>query len=1029
MTSQGNADQITGTSGADTLQGGAGPDLIYGFDPNSASLANVSSITATRVATGLSQPVYAVAAPGDLNHLFIVDRTGQIQILDLGTGQLTTFLDISSDVTTAGEGGLLGLAFDPNYAQNGYFYVDLTNTSDNTEVRRYQVSAGNPQIADPNSALPIITVTQPGTTNHKAGWISFGADGDLYVALGDGGGGGDPLGNGQNPQSLLAKILRLDVHGDDFPNDPTRNYAIPTDNPFVGVAGVAPEIYALGLRNPYRDSFDRDLGTFYIGDVGQDKFEEIDIGKAGANYGWNVFEGNSSFQPGPLGPGTLTSPIYTYDHTVGHAIIGGYINRGESEALQGQYFFGDDVDNKFFTLQQQTDGSWVATDRSAQLNFTSGGSLANPTSFAEDGLGNIYMLELGGDVFKLTPNAAAADAGDSLHGGGGSDTIYGGSGNDTIFGDAGDDVIYGGGGSNILLGGDGNDTLISDGGNDTIDGGLGADNVNLGSGNATVYGGAGDTIGGVLGAFLTFDAGTNALTLNATSGGSATVNLDSGETVTGGAAAVQIGAASGDDITLGSAADIVNALAGNDTVTLGSGDATVYGAAKDTIGSQAGIFATVNSGGNPIVLTSTAGVVRINLGAGDAITAGAATAQIGAAAGNSIALGTGADTVNAAAGNDLVTVGSGNATVYGAAGDTIAGALGAFIVFNAGTTQFTFNATSGGIATVNLNTGKSVTGGAAVVQIGAAAGDSITLGTAPDTVNALAGNDTVTLGSGDATVYGAAGDQLNDPSGTFLTYDAGSNSIVLNSTGGTTVINLNIDDTVTAGGAAAQIGAATGDDITLGSGADTVNALAGNDTVTLGSGDATVYGAAGDTLGSASGIFAAFLAGAAPIVLTSTGGNTVLNIGGGDTIAAGTTVEAILANGPADAISLGAGNDTVNIGAGNDSLALGTGTATVFGGAGDTITTGAAGSANINFIAGHSGGEFLGPGSGSGSTQVDTVTNFNQAAGDRILESGAAATTTMQTAQSSGGNTVITLSDGSTVTLVGVASIGPTFFQ
>ncbi len=469
-----NIDQIVGDDGPNTLSGTDNPDLIYGFDPN-GSEANVAGISAVRVATGLSQPDFAIAAPGDLDHLYIVERTGMIQRLDLTTGQIQPFLDLSSQITTAGEGGLLGLAFDPNYAQNGYFYVDLTNLADDTEVRRYQVSSPGPSQGDPASATQIISVDQPATTNHKAGWIGFGPDGDLYVALGDGGGGGDPLGNGQNAGTLLAKMLRLDVHGDDFPADPSRNYAIPADNPFLNTPGALPEIFALGLRNPFRDSFDRDLGTFYIADVGQDRFEEVDIGTAGANYGWNVFEGPSSYQPGPLGPGTLTGPIYSYDHTVGHAIIGGYVYRGESDGLQGQYFFADEVNDKIFTLQQQGN-SWSATERTSQI-VPDVGSITSPTSFAEDGIGNLYLVDLAGSVFRLTPNVTSTDAGDNLSGGGGNDTIYGGSGNDTINGGPGNDVLYGGTGNDILAGGPGADTLIGGTGADTFvfAGGSGAD--------------------------------------------------------------------------------------------------------------------------------------------------------------------------------------------------------------------------------------------------------------------------------------------------------------------------------------------------------------------------------------------------------------------------------------------------------------------------------------------------------------------------------------------------------------------------
>jgi glucose/arabinose dehydrogenase len=243
-----NVNLIIGDDGNNSLSGTDGADLIYGFDPNGPQ-GNVSSIAATRVASGLSQPLFAGAPPGDFGRLFIVEKTGDIKILNLRTGQVlaTPFLDVTGEVFTDSECGLLGLAFDPDFAHNGFFYVNLvtnTNGQIQTEIRRYQVSASDPNIADPASATTIITINQP-FGNHKGGWLGFGPDGDLYASLGDGGSGGDPFGNGQNIDSLLGKMLRIDVHGDDFPNDPLRNYKIPADNPFVGTAGAD----ASGLRD------------------------------------------------------------------------------------------------------------------------------------------------------------------------------------------------------------------------------------------------------------------------------------------------------------------------------------------------------------------------------------------------------------------------------------------------------------------------------------------------------------------------------------------------------------------------------------------------------------------------------------------------------------------------------------------------------------------------------------------------------------------------------------------------------------
>ncbi|HMJ27636.1 MAG TPA: PQQ-dependent sugar dehydrogenase, partial [Xanthobacteraceae bacterium] len=514
---------IVGNDGSNSLQGTAGADVIYGYNPD-GSQSDASTITATRVASGLNQPVFTGAPAGDPGRLFIVEKTGLIKVLDLNTGQVlaTPFLDVSSQILTDGERGLLGLAFDPNYAGNGLFYVYLINTSGNTEIRSYHVSA-NPNIADAASATPIITIPQPAASNHKAGWLGFGPDGYLYAALGDGGGGGDTFHTGQNINDLLGNVLRLDVHGDAFPGDATKNYAIPADNPFVGTAG-ADEIFAFGLRNPWRNSFDRALGTFYIADVGQDHWEEIDIGQNGANYGWNMFEGPDLYPGGdPLTGGPAVAPIYAYDHTVGQSITGGYVYRGEGEALQGQYFFADFIQNKVFTLHFNG-SSWVATERTSQI-VPDVGMVNSPSSFGEDARGNLYLVDFGGEIFKLTPMVASADQADILRGLGGNDMLFGGSGNDTLEGGPGADMLIGGpgmdtadysasvaavsvnlltglgsggdaqgdilGGIENIVGSAFNDTLTGDNGGNALDGRSGNDTLNGGRGNDTLTGGPG----------------------------------------------------------------------------------------------------------------------------------------------------------------------------------------------------------------------------------------------------------------------------------------------------------------------------------------------------------------------------------------------------------------------------------------------------------------------------------------------------------------------------------------------------------
>jgi Ca2+-binding RTX toxin-like protein len=229
------------------------------------------------------------------------------------------------------------------------------------------------------------------------------------------------------------------VNSDAFPGDPARNYAVPADNPFAAVAG-ADEIFALGLRNPWRDSFDRGLGDLYIADVGANQFEEVNFGQIGANYGWSVFEG-----PPSSGSPPTVAPIHSYDHTVGQSITGGYVYRGEAEALQGQYFFADFVQGKVFTLRFNGT-AWVAAERTSQI-VPDFGTVGNVSSFGEDARGNLYLVDFDGDVFRLTPTVASADQADVLRGFGGNDLLYGGSGNDTLDGGAGADALIGGPGT------------------------------------------------------------------------------------------------------------------------------------------------------------------------------------------------------------------------------------------------------------------------------------------------------------------------------------------------------------------------------------------------------------------------------------------------------------------------------------------------------------------------------------------------------------------------------------------------------
>ncbi len=409
----------------------------------------------TRVASGLSSPIFMTYPPGDRSRLFIVERgspgnnhnaSATIKILNLNTGIVnpTPFLTITG-IDNQTEGGLLGMAFDPNYQTNGKFYVDLTaddsdpNTVFSTYIRQYTVTS-NPDIADPSSAKAVLSFGQP-QSNHNAGWIGFSPnDGYLYISAGDGGGGNDNstghttgIGNGQDKGVLLAKMLRVDVSGDDFPADPNRNYKIPATNPFVGVSGAAPEVWAYGLRNPFRDSFDRMTGDLWIGDVGQDNREEIDFQAAsstgGENYGWRLREGDIA-TPTPLPPGTpvggappadYVAPVYTYTHPstsvppasptafAGIVVTGGYVYRGPDPSLQGKYFFFDSQntsstsDDNYWTFDPANPTGTVANINSLLTANT--GLHQFPDSLGEDAVGNLYISYLSsGEVYRIATN-------------------------------------------------------------------------------------------------------------------------------------------------------------------------------------------------------------------------------------------------------------------------------------------------------------------------------------------------------------------------------------------------------------------------------------------------------------------------------------------------------------------------------------------------------------------------------------------------------------------------------------------------
>jgi glucose/arabinose dehydrogenase len=343
------------------------------------------------VTGALNFPLDLTAPPGD-PRLFIAEKGGTIRIIKNGSLLPTPFLDISALVSNGSEQGLLGLAFHPGYAGNGYFFVDYTDKSGDTQVARYQVSS-NPDIAGTN-ALPIISVPQP-YSNHNGGGITFGPDGFLYIALGDGGSGGDPQNHGQDRTDLLGSLLRLDVdHGGP--------YTIPSSNPYAGSTSMRPELWNYGLRNPWRFSFDRSTGDLYIADVGQSDREEINVtassSAGGENYGWRIMEGKTCYSAMTCNRTGLVLPVLDYGHGDGCSVTGGFVYRGAAiPALQGTYFYSDYCEGWVRSLRWQ---NGRATDLREWPELSGKG---NVSSFGQDAAGELYVLVAGGEVYRIVP--------------------------------------------------------------------------------------------------------------------------------------------------------------------------------------------------------------------------------------------------------------------------------------------------------------------------------------------------------------------------------------------------------------------------------------------------------------------------------------------------------------------------------------------------------------------------------------------------------------------------------------------------
>jgi glucose/arabinose dehydrogenase len=338
------------------------------------------AVSLQRLAGSFDYPVYVTAPPGDRSRLFVVEKTGRIRIVKNGAVLARPFLDLSKSVTSDGERGLLSMAFDPGYAVNRLFYVDYTDLNGDTRVVRVRASTANPGIAVAASAVVVLALSQP-YSNHNGGQLQFGPDGRLYVGMGDGGSGGDPQNRAQDPHSLLGKMLRV---------------SHPASRPSV-------QIYASGVRNPWRFSFDRITGALWIGDVGQDKWEEIDFLRPqrspGANLGWSGYEGTHVYDPAraaKVDRAALVWPVAQYSHAYGEAVVGGYVYRGRAiPALQGWYLFADYASGRVWAMKRPH-GAAVPLRGADKV-------LAGITSFGQDAVGELYLASPDGSVYLIAP--------------------------------------------------------------------------------------------------------------------------------------------------------------------------------------------------------------------------------------------------------------------------------------------------------------------------------------------------------------------------------------------------------------------------------------------------------------------------------------------------------------------------------------------------------------------------------------------------------------------------------------------------
>ena len=373
---------------------GPSPSPSAGACAAGTPVTGIPALTARLVASGLRSPLDLQSVRSDAERLYVVEQGGRIRVVRGGQLQAAAFLDVSGRISSGGERGLLGLAFHPQFATNRRFYVNYTNPAGDTHIAEFR--AGSADAADPPTERVLLAVAQP-FANHNGGGLAFDNSGRLLIALGDGGSGGDPQNNGQRLDTLLGKIARIDV-------DTGSPYSLPADNPLLATAGARGEIWAYGLRNPFKIAVDRPTGDLYIGDVGQNRIEEIDIGLAsrrgGDNYGWRISEGTQCFNP-PFGCDRtgLTGPVYEYTHSEGCSVTGGVVYRGcRVPALAGTYFFGDFCSGLVRSFR-------FANGAASEVRDWSSGTrgVGAPSSFGLDAAGEVYIVDYDGEVYRLEP--------------------------------------------------------------------------------------------------------------------------------------------------------------------------------------------------------------------------------------------------------------------------------------------------------------------------------------------------------------------------------------------------------------------------------------------------------------------------------------------------------------------------------------------------------------------------------------------------------------------------------------------------